>query len=219
MSKAWCIRRRGHSPPPCAASGLRRRPGEDRRHLPVDRQCGERRPIGQGRRRARRRDRQHCASRAQGDAARRDGRPAQSRRRQDRARRGRPSGQSASRPAADDPADHPGPCRRHARLISFLGVAGRHRRRRAAGHSVSRRRFGRRQYHRARLQIHLPHHADRARFRQGLCRLPQRREEIRPEDRQHRRGQREHRLRHLGLRQHPRRRQGRQHQRRGAYHL
>ena len=48
--------------------------------------------------------------------------------------------------------------------------------------------FGRVQSHRARLQMVLPHHADRDRFREGLLRLPHRHEGIRRQDRQHRAG-------------------------------
>ena len=88
-----------------------------------------------------------------------DRRPAESRRRQDRARRGRSPGQSAGRPATDTAAHHRGSRRRHGRLVSFLGIAGRHRRRRAAGHSVPGRGLGSRQHHRARLQMDVPHHA------------------------------------------------------------
>ena len=48
--------------------------------------------------------------------------------------------------------------------------------------------FGGRQPHRARLQMVLPHHADRRRLRQGLLRLPDRHEGGRRQDRQHRAG-------------------------------
>ena len=66
-------------------------------------------------------------------------------------------------------------------------------------------RVGRRQSHRARLQMVLPHHADRHRLRQGLCRLPRRHEGRRRQDRCDRAGPRQHRIRHLG-RQHDQRR-------------
>ena len=145
-------------------SGLCGRPGEDRHHLSVDRQRGERRPVGKGRRASGRRDRQHRASRTEGLAAWPHRRVAQSRRRADRTRRGRPPRQSAGRPAADVAPDHAGPRGGHARLIPFFGVAGGDRRGRAAGHALPGRRLGGVEHHRPRLQMDVPHHPDRARL-------------------------------------------------------
>ena len=71
----------------------------------------------------------------------------------------RSSGQSAGRAEPDAAPDHAGQGRRDARLVSLLRVAGGDGGRRAAGHSVSRRRFGRAQHHQPRLQMDVPRRA------------------------------------------------------------
>ena len=59
------------------------------------------------------------------------------------------------------------------KVVAMLGRAGCDRGRRAARHSLPRRRFGRAQHHRPRLQMDFPHRADRVRLRQRLHAIPQ----------------------------------------------
>ena len=106
----------------------------------------------------------------------------------------------AARPRRTEPgpaADHPGEGRRDDRRLSVEFDPDRQRDRRALRHPVRLRRVDRAEPDRAELQMVLPHHPDRRRFRRGLRRLPRSAESQGHSRRQRRADQREHRIRHL----------------------
>ena len=141
----------------------------------------------------------HPSSRACRSA---DRRIAQPRRRQDR----RPSRRSPGRPVVGQQQALRLITQEHvAALLGVLSLLG------ALTATAVAERYGvpfvvgeqrRRQHHPARLQMDLPRDAHRHRLRRRLCRVPERAEIVRAEGRQRRRRKREHRLRHLGRRQH-----------------
>ena len=171
-----------HDPPPHLAVGHarhhrrrecpRRRDGEDRRAVPVDRQFGCLGPGGQAVGGNRRRDRQHRPSRVEGHADRYQPGPASPRRREDRADLRRSPRRSLGRAKPGPAADHQ---RQGRRAAGFLPIV--HRDDRDGGGGTLRRalrgeRFGRQQHHHARLQVHLPRHPDRAELRRELHAVP-----------------------------------------------
>ena len=183
------------------------RPGhrQDRRRLPAERQLGERRRIlqdGDGSRRRRHQQRQRRPG--EDHAAGQGRRPAGPEGRQDPAHLRRQPGHAGGRPEPDAAADHRGEGRRRARRLPVGHHAHRQRHRRTLRHSLPDAGVRRGQPDRARLQVVLPHHAGRHRFRAGLFGVPEGAEGRRPQGRLGGPGAREHRVRQFGRQRHRR---------------
>ena len=181
---------------------------QDRRDVSAERRRRQRRRSRQGGDRNRDGHHQQRPSRTRQFPAGQERRPRRPRRRQGRGGVRRQPGQPRHRPEPDAAPDHRREGGRADRRLSVRHHADRERDRREIRHSLRQRRVGRGQSHRARLQVVLPHHAGRVRLRQDLFRLPHRHEGVRRQDRQHRAGARQHRIRHLGLQRHHQRLQG-----------
>ena len=161
---------------------------QDRRDLSLERQRRQRRRARQGRDRNRGRDHQQRQSRARQFAGDQECRPQGPRRRQGRSGVRRQPGQPRGRAEPGASPDHRREGGRAHRRLSVRHHADRERDRREIRHSLRQRRVGRRQPHRARLQMVLPRHAGGVGLRQDLSRLPQGHEGRRAEGRQHRAG-------------------------------
>ena len=161
---------------------------QDRRDLSLERQRRQRRHARQGRDRSRDRYHQQRPSRARQFPAGQGRRPCRPRRRQGRSGVCRQPGQPRHRPEPGAAPDHRREGGGAHRRLSVRHHADHERHRREIRHSLRQRRVGRGEPHRARLQMVLPHHADRHRLRKRLSRLPHRHEGGGRQDRQRRAG-------------------------------